>query len=173
MLIGVVSDTHKNRGLHTEVIDLFLEMGVERVYHLGDDYVDSELEVECGLDVIRIPGLYCPEYKDRDVEKVGYDTIQGIRVVMAHDYKDIPESDLYCHEIVLYGHTHKMEIRVENGRIFMNPGHLKNQSDKGRPASYGLLDIDMGIISAKIRDISGKTLVEMRFRREESGLYRV
>jgi len=173
MLIGIVSDTHRNRELHTRAVDFFSEEGVEKVYHLGDDYVDSELEVEYGLDVIRIPGLYCPEYKGRDVENIGYDTVQGIRIVMAHDLKDIPSGDLRCHDIIIHGHTHKMEIRVENGRIYVNPGHLKSDSDKGRPPSFATIEIDMGIISIKIHGIDAKVLSEMRFRQEEAGLYRI
>jgi predicted phosphodiesterase len=173
MLVGIVSDTHRNKGLHTEVIEAFSEAGVDRVYHLGDDYADSELEIEYGFDVVRIPGLYCPEYKNRDIEKVGYDTVQGIRIVMAHDIQDIPESDLRCHDIILHGHTHKFEIRVENGRIFMNPGHLKNPVDKGRTATYGMIDVDMGVIHTRIHEVSVKVVLEMSFKKEETGLYRI
>ncbi|MBL8028512.1 MAG: metallophosphoesterase family protein [Fibrobacteres bacterium] len=173
MLIGIVSDTHRNKGLHTEVLNAFSEAGVDRVYHLGDDYADSELEIEYGFDVVRIPGLYCPEYKNREIEKVAYDTVQGIRMVMSHDLQDIPESDLRCHDIILHGHTHKMEIRVENGRIYMNPGHLKNTVDKGRAATYGMIDVDMGVINTKIFEVSGKAALEVSFKKEDTGLYKI
>lgn len=174
MKIGIISDTHRNRALHESVLNLLLTFGVSKIYHLGDDYMDSELEIEYGLEVVRVPGLYCPEYREGTVDKVAYDTVQGVSVVLAHDFKDISESDRQCHDIVLYGHTHKQEMRVENGRLYLNPGHLKSDSDKGRPPSYATLAVDLGELEAAIREAAtGKVIQRLHLRKDDSGLYKV
>ena len=89
MRIGIISDTHKNRDLHAMVLDELLAQGVSKIYHLGDNYADGELEIEYGVELIRVPGIYCPEYTDKAFEKVAFDTVQGVGIVMGHDLKDI------------------------------------------------------------------------------------
>ncbi|MFH0919454.1 MAG: metallophosphoesterase family protein [Fibrobacterota bacterium] len=173
MKIGIVSDTHRTREFHEAVLHELLSEGVTKVYHLGDDYRDGELVIEMGMDLVRVPGLYCPEYNDRNVEKVQFDTVHGINIVMAHDLKDIPENDRLCNDIFLTGHTHKAEVRVENGKLHLNPGHLKHLMDKGRAPSYGLLDIDYGAIEARVLDLQGKTIARLSLKKGENGLYKV
>jgi len=173
MRIGILSDTHKNRELHETVLLELQKLGIAKIYHLGDDYIDSELEIEYGIDVVRIPGLYCPEYRDKSVDTIAFDKIQGVGIVMAHDAKDIPKNDLFCNDIILTGHTHKSEILIENGKLFLNPGHLKSMMDKNRAPSYALLDIDFGEIEATIREVGGKTVLRTRLKKDETGLYKV
>jgi hypothetical protein len=173
MRIGIISDTHKNRDLHAMALDELLSHGASKIYHLGDNYSDGELEIEYGVDLIRVPGIYCPEYTDEIVEKAAFDTIQGVGVVMAHVLNDISEKDIMCNDIILYGHTHKTELKVENGKLYLNPGHMKSDKDKGRLPSYGLLSIDCGKIEAAIYEIGGKTVSRLFLKKDNTGLYKV
>lgn len=173
MRIGIVSDTHKNRDLHTQVLDELVSEGISKIYHLGDNYSDAELEIEYGVELIRIPGIYCPEYNDKNVGRVGYDVIQGVGIVMVHDQNDLPKQDLLCNDIFLYGHTHKAEIVMQNSKLYMNPGHLKSDKDKGRVPSYGFLSIDYGSIDASIREIGGKIIQQVSLKKDDTGLYKV
>ena len=173
MLIGILSDTHRNSSLHQEVLDLLVSESVERIYHLGDDYPDGELEISYGIEILRVPGLYCPEYQDRHVENVVFDSVHGVNIVMAHDIKDIHGKDIVCNDIILSGHTHKSELRIENGKLYMNPGHLKGPKDKGRNPSYGLLEIDFGTIQASIIETGGSKIASLSLRKDETGLFKV
>jgi len=173
MKIGIVSDTHRNRELHLTVLHALQSGGVSKIYHLGDDYKDGELAIEMGMELVRVPGLYCPEYHDRNIDKVQFDTVHGVNIVMAHDLKDISENDRLCNDILLTGHTHKSEVVVTNGKLHLNPGHLKSSMDKGRAPSYGLLDIDFGEISARILTLQGKTVSALTLKKGETGLFKV
>jgi len=173
MRIGIISDTHKNTALHTSALDELMDYGVSKVYHLGDNYSDGELEIEMGVDTIRVPGLYCPEYSDKSIEKIAYDIVQGVGIVMAHDQNEIKDKDISCNNIILFGHTHKAELTILNGRLYMNPGHLKSEKDKGRPPSYGIISIDYGAIDAMLRETGGKVTSKLTLKKDDTGLYKV
>lgn len=174
MRIGIVSDTHRNTQFHEKALD-YLVSGkkADRIYHLGDDYRDAELEINRGLDLVRVPGIYCPEYQDRSVPKVAFDNILGVNIVMAHDIKDITRENILCNDIILYGHFHKYEIKVENSKLYINPGHLKSPKDKNQPPSFGFLDIDYDEISAAVIQADGKVLLTMKLKKGEAGLFKV
>ncbi|OGS37570.1 MAG: hypothetical protein A2293_00175 [Elusimicrobia bacterium RIFOXYB2_FULL_49_7] len=174
MRIGIISDTHRNPTLHGEALDILIDKKhVDRIYHLGDDYRDAELEINRGIDLVRVPGLYCPEYADRSTDKVAFDVVMGVNIAMAHDIKDIPKNDLLCNDIILHGHLHKYEIRIENGKTFLNPGHLKSAKDKNQSPTFAFLDIDYGEVLAQILDMSGKPQLSMKLKKGESGLHKV
>jgi hypothetical protein len=47
--------------------------------------------------------------------------LHGRRIVMAHDIRTIgPVGERS--DVIFYGHTHKPEVRIENGRLLVNPG---------------------------------------------------
>jgi len=174
MKIGILSDTHRNTALHEKALELLVvSKKIDRAYHLGDDYKDAEIEISRGLDLLRVPGIYCPEYQDRSADRVVFDTVLGVNIVMAHDRKDLSGENVLCNDIILYGHYHKYEIRIENSKLYMNPGHLKSPKDKNQPPSFGFLDIDFGEISAAIIGVDGKVLLSMKLKKGETGLYKV
>ncbi len=63
MLVGVVSDTHGNREGMLLVAERLKSLGVGILLHLGDDYQDMATLSQAGLEVLGVPGLYCPEYR--------------------------------------------------------------------------------------------------------------
>jgi predicted phosphodiesterase len=60
---------------------------------------------------------------------------------MAHFVKDIRAipSDVIA---VFYGHTHRWNFKKLDDHYFINPGHLKNYSDRGRDASYLMMEVN-------------------------------
>jgi predicted phosphodiesterase len=160
--------------MHEKVLDhLIFSEETEKIFHLGDDYKDAELEKERGIDIIHVPGIYCTEYSDKLVDNKACDTFQGVNIIMAHDIKDITEKDILVNDIILFGHSHKSELRILNSKLYLNPGHLKSEKDKNRVPSYGLLDIDYGEIKASISEINGKVVSSMLLKKGETGLYKV
>jgi len=63
-------------------------------------------------------------------------------VVLVYSADDLAPADYSEGDLVLYGHTHKFEIRSAEGALVLNPGHLKAASHKGREASFGLAEMD-------------------------------
>ncbi|MFA5879519.1 MAG: YfcE family phosphodiesterase [Candidatus Margulisiibacteriota bacterium] len=167
--ICVISDTHHN----LEYQDLVLAQitDIDFVIHLGDFYDDSEALINNGYEVIRIPGVWCPDYSNEAVENRKIFTIDRWRFFISHtpisheydlanDLK--PEKVLASNsiDIFLYGHTHIPEIKKENGIIVCNPGHLKSLWEKGYSPSFALISIDECELKIEIIDLFEKKVVQ-------------
>jgi len=174
MKIGVVSDTHRNKSFLEEVVEwLTKRQRIATLYHLGDDCEDVVDLSEQGIDIIQVPGIYDPKYKDGTLGHKQIDTVLGLRILLVHFLgKDITEDDRTVSDIILYGHTHKAELTLEDGLLLMNPGHLKAKLDKQFKPSFGLLDIQDETVSAKIFNMEFKEIMGIDLIRAESGLYR-
>ena len=166
MTIGVMSDTHRNIELMNKAADLMIDrFAVKRIYHLGDDYEDTEALDGRGVQVTRIPGIYDKEYADTTIPKRVTDDVEGTKVLAAHAAKTIPQVEIDIADIVLAGHTHLHEITSVGNAILFNPGHLKDLSDKGREPTFGIIEIGDNGIRLTVHDLNGE-LVETRELRE-------
>ncbi|MBD3316150.1 MAG: hypothetical protein GF344_10205 [Chitinivibrionales bacterium] len=175
MRIGIVSDTHRNKeGLERAVDWLQNRQRIVSLYHLGDDYEDVIDLADTGLEVVQVPGIYHPKYRDGTLPKVVRETVLGLRVVLVHCLgKDLPDEDRSVTDIILHGHTHHPDITVVDGRLTMNPGHLKSHRDKSIDPSFGFLDIQERSVRAVI--YAAKEFEELEsvdLVRSENGLYR-
>lgn len=175
--IGVVADTHipdRKKELHPQIKQLFFENNVDFIVHTGDL---STLQVITALE--EIAPIYAVRgnrdwwtLRNLPTEKVI--SIFGLKIYIAHgqgtllryfwdkvpnlfagykferflrNFSNISE-DI---DIVLFGHSHRSEIRWLNGRLYFNPGSASDPGiDKSGP-SVGLLEISSaGEINAKI-----------------------
>jgi putative phosphoesterase len=48
-------------------------------------------------------------------------TIDGVRLFIVHNKKDVPK-DLTSVDVVVYGHSHKYSVNVNDGVLWLNPG---------------------------------------------------
>ncbi len=181
MRIGVLSDTHSNIELLRSAIQRMLEFGrIDLVIHLGDNYKDAEVIAENGISYIRVPGVYCEAYKDPSITNRRIEVFEGWRFLLSHtdsshplDLPDDlrPESLLRSHkvDVFLHGHTHKPRLEVKDGILFMNPGHLKQENEKGIKPSFGLIDVTENSINARIIDVlTGEEVASIRLDRRFS-----
>jgi uncharacterized protein len=175
MKIGIVGDTHRNKeNLNTVVEWLLKRQRISMLFHLGDDYSDVMALTELYVEVVQVPGLYDKEYTGKSAPATLIETIQGLDILLVHALdKDLTREDALRSDIILFGHTHHPEIRLEDGVLYMNPGHLKGPIDKNVPPSFGLLDIQDKNVSAKVINLDFKVIQEMSLVRSGSGLYKV
>ncbi|MBM4045513.1 MAG: metallophosphoesterase family protein [Planctomycetes bacterium] len=159
--IGVLSDTHGNLPLMRAVVAMMLDkFRVDAIYHLGDNYADSaELETH-HLRVLNVPGLYCQEYTSHLIPKKIWDHVGGLAIVMAHARQDLTDDDTAKADVILCGHTHAYEALRRGKRLFVNPGHLKAETHKDRPATFGIVEIADGKAHAKILNLEGNVVTE-------------
>lgn len=144
MLIGIMSDSHDNMAKIDAALNLFSGHGVRMIIHLGDYIAPFSLAriLRSGIRFVGIIG-------NNDGEKLGlkeiamksgqelyeppFETeIGGKRVLMIHGYgsKDrtraivdsIAKSGNY--DLILYGHTHEPDIRIERKTMIINPGEV-------------------------------------------------
>lgn len=174
MKIGVVSDTHRNTADLDRVVDwLISTRHIASLYHLGDDYEDAAGYLDADVEVIRVPGIYDERYRNGLLMPKQIDTVLGLRILLVHSLeKDITRDDKLVSDIILYGHTHKPELKLEDGLLLMNPGHLKSSMDKQVKPSFGLLDIQDRSVSAKIIGLDFEEINNMDLIRAENGLFR-
>ena len=174
MKIGVVSDTHRNKGFLNDAVEwLISNRHITCLYHLGDDYEDVSDLMDKGIEIVQVPGIYHQRYHDGTLPKTQVENIQGLRIVLVHSLdKDITREDRTVTDIILYGHTHKPEIKLIDGLLLMNPGHMKSHIDKTVEPSFGLLDIQDKSVTATIFDLQYREVKKVKLMKSESGLFR-
>lgn len=140
MKIGILSDSHDNYVKVQRVIDIFNDSKVEMVLH-GGDFVSAMaagmFSQLAGAGFIGVFGN-CDHEKESMQSEVNafggqmYDGIytgrlDGVRVFMTHRCNVVDEvagNGLY--ELVIYGHTHKRDIRKVGGSLIINPGETSD-----------------------------------------------
>lgn len=115
--IGILSDTHGL--LRPEVLEVL--KGCEKIFHGGDINKQEILNwLEKIAPVVVVRGNNDKEWAEHlPITTTG--EVYGIRYFMVHNKKQIPK-DLSSISLVVYGHSHKYDIKEENGVIFFNPG---------------------------------------------------
>lgn len=174
MKIGIVSDTHRNKEfLHQVVNWLVSRQHIEQLYHLGDDYEDVIELADEGIEVVQVPGIYHKQYLNGSLKAKQVKHVVGLRILLVHSLeKDVNENDKAISDVILYGHTHRAALELKDGLMLMNPGHLKSTIDKQEKASFGLMDVQDAIVTAKIINLDFKEINGVKLIRTESGLFR-
>lgn len=174
MRIGVVSDTHGNRRGMSLLADRLKALKVDLLLHLGDDYRDIRTLTAEGLEVIGVPGVYCPEYRDSEIPNRLVLELGGMKFLLTHTATrhrndapgDLdPEATASEVDAVLFGHTHIPQLEERQGTAWINPGHLLDRNDKGYPATFALLDITPPELQVQVlRLADGESLLGKTFR---------
>ena len=169
MLVGVVSDTHGNLAGVKQLKAHLESRGVSTVIHLGDDYGDLDLLELAGFQVLGVPGVYCPEYSQDHIPNRRVVELNGVNLFLTHTptrhrldapADPDPHSQTGQVELVLYGHTHAPAIKMRQGTIWLNPGHLRDRKDRGHPPTFAVLEIFPSSVRIEIfRLADGELLV--------------
>jgi putative phosphoesterase len=115
--IGVISDTHNL--LRKEVKEHLAEC--DKIFHAGDiskPSVIEELNQIAPTYVVR--GNADKEWAE-DIPETREITDIGIKVLMIHNKKQI-NVDLTPFNLVIFGHSHKYEEKMIEGKTLLNPG---------------------------------------------------
>jgi uncharacterized protein len=174
MIVGVVSDTHGNREGMLLLADRLKSLGIQTLLHLGDDYRDLAILTQSGLEVLGVPGVYCPEYRDPKIPNRWIVELGGLRFLLTHtecrhkfDGPGDPDPEMACYEVdaVLFGHTHTPMLEERQGVAWINPGHLRERTDRGHPPTFALLHISPPELKVQVqRLVDGLSIQEKVFR---------
>jgi putative phosphoesterase len=160
-----MSDTHGNGGLMFAAAEAMVErFGAEWVYHAGDDYRDAETLDFAGYKVRAVPGLWCPQYNDGRTPRQILDTIDGLRISMAHAEKDLRSIERAA-DIVITGHSHRPRVEKLGNTVYVNPGHLKAPVDRGHPATFATVALNPDSIQITIHALDTQPLHQSTFPR--------
>jgi len=151
MIVGVVSDTHGL--LRPEVLPLLA--GSDHILHLGD-VGDSEIlgKLSKIAPVTAIRGNVDTHGPCANLPETEVATLAGREFYMLHDVHQIdldPAAAGFA--AVLYGHSHKPEIRWSKGVLYFNPGSCGPRRFQ-LPITCGRIDInENGQLEAKILEL--------------------
>jgi putative phosphoesterase len=132
MLLGIVSDTHDDMAAIKAAVAVFNSRGVAQVIHAGDITSPFTFEVLNELRC-RFSGVFGNNDGDRLLltEKSGGNlspqplimTLDRKKVVVVHE-PDLVDAlaDSGHFDLVVYGHTHRPEVRRVKHTLVINPG---------------------------------------------------
>jgi len=138
--IGIISDTHDNINIAKKAVQYFNSKNIDYCLHAGDIIAPflAKLvfnELNCKEKMTLVLGNNDGEIRGLSLAfaKIGcnfagttyVDTIEGKKVIMQHDiHPSILESLAASNkfDIIIYGHTHKPEIKRIGEVIVVNPG---------------------------------------------------
>lgn len=136
--IGIISDTHGV--LREEVKDILRTC--DAILHGGDvDRLNLLAELMAIAPTTAVQGNNDRNWAD-PLPVIRNFTLHGLRFCMVHDKKQLPR-DLGDRQIIIYGHSHKYEELMKDGRLWLNPGSC----GPGRfhlPVTMALMEVDDG-----------------------------
>jgi putative phosphoesterase len=131
--IGVLSDSHDNVPMVNKAVELFNDEGVALVIHAGD-FIAPFVVAAMGDLKCRVVGVFGNNDGDRIAIAKRFEAIGvihpnlaiaeiGGRTIAATHYPELAEPIAKSgqYNIVIYGHTHRIDIRRETSLI-LNPG---------------------------------------------------
>lgn len=136
MKVGIISDSHDNYRNVQKAVEIFGGQGVDYVFHAGDIISPATAAVFGELDGAKFIGVYGNCDYERGLlagaienfggeihDRVYRGEVGGRRIYMTHRL-DMPEriAEEGEHDLVIYGHTHKLDIRRIGGTLVVNPG---------------------------------------------------
>jgi putative phosphoesterase len=148
-MIGILSDSHDNLVALRKAVSLFRDAGCELLVHAGDfiaPFAARELE-KAGCPVKAVFGNCDGEKKGLVSALKGFGKVReapwvfehrGTRIFLAHlDGAVANAVAKRAYDIVIYGHTHKPEVRVSGPALVVNPGETGGWlSGKGTVALF-------------------------------------
>lgn len=159
MIIGVLSDSHRNKRTLDKVFDIFIKEKVDHVFHLGDHSFDVEdYDLIYDIPISFVDGNTDFGNNNQLIKAVELD---GIRFLLTHGHTldvrntltnlKIKAIENEC-KVALYGHTHKPYRGEEDGILILNPGSI-SEPRGGSSKSFGLIHTKNGKIEIELRTL--------------------
>lgn len=142
--ILLISDTHGNYNLIENI--LIKNINCNTVIHLGDEPDDLEgfPDLLDGKILHSVYGIYHSGWSIKNAVReftVKYKS-QELSFCIAHVKEHLPNHSDYLKRIYCFGHTHHRFFETKENSVFINPGHLKKNHDRGEDAGYAIILFD-------------------------------
>lgn len=160
MKLGVMSDSHDNVPNIIRAVEVFNDVGVDLVVHAGDFIAPFTLDPLADLNC-RVVGVFGNNDGERVVLAKKFEQIGEVHpnlastslgdvtiAVMHYPELAIPIAKSGEYDIVVYGHTHKIDIQKEQS-LLLNPGETGGWTTG--TATIAVVDLDTR--DAKIHEI--------------------
>lgn len=156
MKIAILSDSHRRVDFTQIAIEALMADGAEFVIHAGDLVGIENLELlkNSGLRYIAVYGnndRSLLEYQNdyNLVVEPYYFKLSGLKFKLMH----LPFYMNADADVVIYGHTHMSDMRVENGTLYLNSGEICAREKPFSEAMMLEISEDEYIITRYIRAV--------------------
>lgn len=146
MKVLVVSDTHKKNALFYDVLE---QQKPDLVIHCGDaEGSEEEFEQVADCPVYIVLGnndffSYLPRELMLDIGPYKVWVVHGHNYYVSMGNENLKrEAAAKGADIVLYGHTHRPFIDLEDDVMAVNPGSLSYPRQEGKRPSYVIMELD-------------------------------
>lgn len=147
MKILIISDTHRSLKTLKEVLKR--EEPIDMLIHLGDverQMADIRQLVDCPIHMIAgnndfLSGLPNEECFEIEKYRVFLTHGHGYLVNITEEHLQEAARELGA-DIVMYGHTHRPALTIEEDLVTLNPGSLTYPRQQGRRPSYMVMTLD-------------------------------
>lgn len=147
MRILIVSDTHRENKNYFRLLEKLKPL--DMIIHCGDvegtEYTLTR-SVECPVMMVAGNNDYFNSLPKELEFNIGQ---YKVLLVHGHNYYVYMGPEMLKEEarsrgvdIVMFGHTHKPYLSVENDLVTLNPGSLSYPRQEGRKPSYMLMELD-------------------------------
>lgn len=147
MKVLIVSDTHRQ---NKNLFDLIKIVGpIDLLIHLGDsEGSEDEIALQIKCPVVMVAGnndFFSGLDKEIDLQ------IGKYRVLITHGHfyyvsvgtENIKKEAISRQfDIVMFGHTHRPLLEIEEHIIALNPGSLSYPRQDGRMPTYAIMELD-------------------------------
>jgi putative phosphoesterase len=163
MKIGIITDTHDNLRTIRKAVEFFNREHVEHVLHAGDYVAPFALKALGGLKCT-LTGVFGNNDGDKIVllnQASGYGfslnrtpfslTIGNRSILLLHEPYELDafiKSE--CYHLIVYGHTHRPDLRKVASTLILNPGECGGWLEK--PPRVGIVDLPG--LEGRIKDLS-------------------
>ncbi|MEW6068296.1 MAG: metallophosphoesterase [Nitrospirota bacterium] len=134
MLIGIISDTHDNLVFTKKAVEFFNNKKVEYVIHAGDYTSPFTLKLfkELNCKYLGVFGnndgdkLLLLERSAGNIHNQPYIfRLHNRKIIVMHEHHIIDAlADSSHYDLIIYGHTHKPDIRKVKDTLIINPGEV-------------------------------------------------
>ncbi|MCD4831905.1 MAG: metallophosphoesterase [Anaerohalosphaeraceae bacterium] len=154
MKIGIISDTHDHRANVFKAVEIFNDEKVSYVIHAGDIISSVTANALSGVENVQIVAVFgnCDGERlqlRRTIEELGGEiheepyrfVLAERKIFVTHKpgaINEVIESGKY--DLVIYGHTHVLDIRKLGRTLVVNPGQTTDWFPK--PPSVVIVETD-------------------------------
>jgi hypothetical protein len=153
MKLGIVADTHDNLEAIVRAVELFNQIGVDRVLHAGDYIAPFALGAFRGLKAGFV-GVWGNNDGERLIlrdkaREWGFELHTsphqfqwaGRQILLMHEPYEL-EALLksQCYDLIIYGHLHQAEVRKTESTLVINPGECGGWLT--RRSTVAVVDVD-------------------------------
>ena len=127
MIVGIASDTHDNIPKIKKMVEILNERNVDFFLHAGDFVAPFSLSPFDNLKCEWV-GVFGNNDGEREgllkkskgrIKPSPYSLeLSSRKISLMHQLKEVDSS------IIVYGHTHNLEIKNTKNRMFLNPGEV-------------------------------------------------